>query len=82
MSARRTGAWATLLALGLAYEVSQLRAGDDGVPLSKVIRRTYRTDTDLGRTLFVLSVEQGSAWLTRHILAVGAQPPPTKGTTA
>lgn len=81
MSARRTGVWATLLTLGLAYEITQLRAGDDGVPLSKVIRRTYRTDTDLGRTLFVLSVEQGSAWLTRHILAVGSTTTTTKGTT-
>lgn len=64
-------AWGSLVALGLAYEIHELRAAD-GVPLSKVLRRVFRTNTPVGKALFVLSVEQGSAWLIRHI---------TEGTT-
>lgn len=64
----RGAAWATLLALGLAYEFHELRDGDEGFPLTHAIRKVFRTDTPVGRAAFVITVRRGSDWLIDHVL--------------
>lgn len=68
----RSTAWGALLGLGLAYELHEIRAGDDGYPLSRLIRAVFRTHTPLGRAVFLLAVDRSVAWFVPHILNGGS----------
>lgn len=64
----REAVWATLLLAGVAYEIHELMDGPDGLPLTRVIRRAFRTDTPAGRIAFTIAVQQTYGWLVKHIL--------------
>jgi hypothetical protein len=60
--------WAALLAAGLAFEWRELREGDRGVPLSRVLRLAFRTEHPAGALAFEALVLLGSRALVRHIV--------------
>lgn len=68
MSRRDTAVWGVLLSTGLTYELWQVSRRDEGVPLSRLIRAGFRTDTPLGALAFTVALEGGATWLTHHIL--------------
>lgn len=65
---RDTAVWGVLLSTGLTYELWQVSRRDQGVPLSRLIRAGFRTDTPAGALVFQLTLEVGATWLARHIL--------------
>jgi hypothetical protein len=64
----RSAVWAGLLAVGLWYEFREIKAGDEGAPLTRVLRWVFHTDTPAGRIVFAAAVDHGSRLLVRHIL--------------
>lgn len=60
--------WAVLLGAATAYEFWQISRRDEGVPLSRIIRTGFHTDTRVGAAAFQLTLEVGATWLIRHIL--------------
>jgi hypothetical protein len=64
----RSAVWAGLLAVGLWYEFREIKAGDEGAPLTRVLRWVFHTDTAAGRIVFAAAVDHGSRLLVRHIL--------------
>lgn len=69
MTPSRSAVWALLFVAGTFYEFKEIRRGDDGVPLSVVLRWLFRTDTPTGRAVFTTAVACSSSWLVRHITA-------------
>lgn len=68
MNRREVAVWATLFAMGLLFELHEIREGDNGVPLSRVLRALFRTDHPVGALAFEGTVVAGSHVLVRHIL--------------
>lgn len=66
---RRRLAWVAALAPAVALEVVEVRKGPDGVPLSRVLREVFHTDTPLGRAAFVGATAGTAVWLVPHILS-------------
>lgn len=69
MPRRDLATWAVLLGAAVGYEVWQVSRRDVGVPLSRIIRAGFRTDTALGAAAFSLTLEAGTTALARHILS-------------
>lgn len=65
---RDVAVWAGLLAAGLAFELHELAEGERGVPLTRIIRKVFRTHTSAGAATFEAVVAVGSAVLVRHIV--------------
>ena len=61
-------AWCGLGVAAAVYEWREIRRGDAGVTLTRVIRSAFRTDTPAGALAFRLTVRWGSDWLVRHII--------------
>lgn len=68
MTRRDGAAWALLVGIPVAYEFRQLARGEQGVPLSTIIRAVFRTDHPVGAAAFVVTVDLSARWLKRHIL--------------
>ena len=60
--------WGALLLAGLAFELRELREGERGVPLSRVLRLAFRTEHPAGALAFEAAVLIGSRTLVRHIV--------------
>ena len=60
--------WASLLVLGLAYELFALFDGQNGNTLSERVRAWFRVHTRLGRATFAIAWTGFAAWFLIHIL--------------
>lgn len=68
---KRVMFWASLLAVGAAYELWAVGTNHDDLTLTAFTRDVFQTDTTAGRAVFTLAWGGLAAWFAHHILSGG-----------